>query len=377
MLTDERKSKEATLIKQDWLRLNMVRGLGPRIQQALLGQFQTPENIFAATHEELRSVEGVGPQLASAIRGSNHRLEAIAELQHCYQQGIDILPFSETGYPKPLKQIPDPPGVLYARGSIRDADSIAVAIVGTRHASRYGLGQAEKFASGLARAGFTIISGLARGIDTVAHEAALAAGGRTLAVLGSGLLQLYPPENRDLAERISQHGAVLTENALDHRPSRSSFPRRNRIVTGLALGLVVIEAAKRSGALISAQHAMEQNREVMVLPGRVDSRSSAGCHELIRDGARLVTQVDQVLEEFGPLAEISTDIHGHKVHHPAELQLNRQERSILDAVDEQVVSIETLVQNTGLSVSRVLSTISVLEMKRLLTRVSGTQVARS
>lgn len=371
---DDHSADESRII--DWLRLNLINGLGPRLRQQLFEVFDSPAEILNATESRLRQVPGIGPTLASAIVNSNNRVAAQNELRRCREMSIDLLFESETSYPTNLKEIPDPPGILYSRGKIIPADSIAIAIVGTRHASKYGIGQAENFATGLARAGFTIVSGLARGIDTVAHQAALDAGGRTIAVLGSSVTNLYPPENKRLAEDIAKSGAVISEAPLDSKPKGSSFPQRNRIVTGLSLGVIVVEAAARSGALISAHHAMEQNREVFAVPGRVDSRTSSGCHHLIRDGAKLVEHVDHVLEELGPLATKTLDVQGHTVHHPAELQLNEQERLILDAIDDDSTSIDHIVVKTEIPVHRVLATISVLEMKRLITRLSGTMVTR-
>jgi DNA processing protein len=201
---------------------------------------------------------------------------------------LQIVPRGSAGYPQPLDEIPDPPPLLFVHGALQAADALAVAIVGSRHATHYGLTQAERLAGSLARAGFTIVSGLARGIDAAAHRGALAAGGRTLAVLGSGVLNIYPPEHQELAVQIRSQGAVLSEAPPHSNPLSGAFPQRNRIISGLALGVIVVEASARSGALITARHAMEQGRDVFAVPGRVDSRNSHGCHRLIRDGAKLV-----------------------------------------------------------------------------------------
>lgn len=363
--------------KIDWVRLNLINGLGPRLRRELLTQFQSPTAILQASKNELMVVPGIGNHLAESIVHSHNRLEAVAELEKSRRHGFEVLAEYEQRYPKSLLQIPDPPGVLSMHGELLETDCLAIAIVGTRHASRYGLAQTQKLAFGLAQAGFTIVSGLARGVDTAAHEAALDSGGRTIAVLGSGLLQLYPPENKNLAARIAESGAVLSEYGIEHKPKSSTFPQRNRIITGLSLGAIVIEASQRSGALISARHAVEQDREVFAVPGRVDSRTSTGCHALIREGAKLVECIDDVIEELGPLAERVTNEAGQEVQHPAELQLNEQEKAVLGAVDDDTVSIDSIVHRTKLPVSRVLSTLSVLEMKRLIHRVSGTRVSRS
>ena len=322
-------------------------------------------------------MSGIGAKISRAISTARRELDVESELVRCREHNIAVIVEPDEGYPSRLKEIPDPPGVLFVRGNIVPADGLAVAIVGTRHATHYGLAQAERLAGGLSRAGYTIISGLARGIDAAAHRGALKAGGRTLAVLGSGVLNVYPPEHADLAAEITLRGAVLSENPPLSPPLAGAFPQRNRIVTGLSLGVIVVEAADRSGALISARHAMEQGRDVFAVPGRVDSRTSRGCHRLIRDGAKLVESVDDVLEELGPLATPTPREDGREVRHPAELQLNEPEQTVLGAVTDEPTSIDDLVVASGLAVHNVLSTISVLEMKRLIKRVSGNRVIRA
>ncbi len=359
------------------MQLSLVPGVGPLTFKDLLEHFGSAEAVLAAPSSSLREVPGIGPKLSRAIVTARTEQEADTELDLCRQHGIAVLSPGRDGFPRLLQEIPDPPAVLYMAGKIEPQDALAVAIVGTRHATQYGKQTAERLASGLARAGLTIVSGLARGIDTAAHQGALAAGGRTIAVLGSGLLNLYPPENKELASEIEHHGALLSEAPLRRGPMSGAFPQRNRLITGLSLGVIIVEASDRSGALISARHAMEQGREVFAVPGRVDSRTSRGCHRLIRDGAKLVETVDDVLEEFGPLVEATSDEFGREVHHPAELQLNEQERQVLDAIDTQPTSIDTVAAVSGLPVQRVLSTISVLEMRRLIRRVSGNSVRRA
>ena len=231
-------------------------------------------------------------------------------------------------------------------------------------------------AAGLARAGLTIVSGLARGIDAAAHRAALDAGGRTIAVLGSGVLNVYPPEHAPLADAIRQQGAVLSELPPLQQPMSGTFPQRNRLITGLSLGVLVVEAAERSGALISASHAAEQGREVFAVPGPADCRMSRGCHRLIRDGAKLVETVEDVLEELGPLFEPLQREDGHTLRHPAELQLNEQERQVLDAIATEPTDLDQVVLTTGLPVPRVLATISVLEIRHLIRRIGGNCVVR-
>jgi DNA processing protein len=361
---------------EPWLCLSLIPGVGPHARRALLERFGGPEQVLAAAPSQLRDIPGVGAKTAHAIASARQSIDVAAEMERCRQHHIRLIAEKDPQYPGPLSQIHDPPAVLYLRGRLLPQDALAVAIVGTRHATRYGIRQAERLAGSLARAGITIVSGLARGIDTAAHRAALAVGGRTVAVLASGLINIFPQENTELAEQIVQQGALVSECWTLGKPLRGAFPRRNRLISGLSAGVVVVEASQRSGALISARHALEQGRDVFAVPGPVDSRMSWGCHRLIRDGAKLVEVAEDVLEELGPLYQGVVDAAGHEVHHPAELQLNVQERAVLEAIDAEPVSIDDLVARCGLPVHRVLSTISVLEMRHLVRRTSPTTVSR-
>jgi DNA processing protein len=357
------------------LRLSLIPGVGPRTRQALLERFGSAQAVLTATPDQLRGVPGVGPKLTAKILAGS-QTDAEEEIALCQARGIQILTEVDEQYPRMLREIPDPPGVLFVKGSLEPRDGLAVAIVGTRHATQYGLQQAERLAGSLARAGLTIVSGLARGVDAAAHRGALAAGGRTLAVLASGVLNVYPPEHAQLAEEVAACGALLSEAPARAAPLGGAFPQRNRIISGLALGALIVEAGDRSGALITARHAMEQGREVFAVPGRVDGRTARGCHRLIRDGAKLVETADDVLEELGPLVEATPRDDGQMVRHPAELTLNEMEQKVLAAVGTESTSVDSIVAETGLGVPRVLSTISVLEMRRLVRRLSGTSVAR-
>jgi DNA processing protein len=358
--------------------LSMVEGVGPLAMQRLLEQLETPEHILRASVSELQSVEGIGPKVAGRIAQARETgaKQVDAQLALAREHRIDILLPDSDRYPRMLQEIHDPPLMLFVRGQIKEVDQLSMAIVGTRHASRYGLEQAERLAGSLARAGITIVSGLARGIDTAAHRGALAAGGRTLAVLASGVLNTYPPENKELASQIAAQGAVLGETPPTAPPTRGMFPQRNRIISGLSLGTIVVEAAHRSGALITARHAMEQGREVFAIPGPINSRMSQGPHALIRDGARLVTSVEDVLEELGPLVEEATREDGTTIRTPAELKLNGVEGQILQAIDPAGSLIDQVARDCELPVHRVLSTISVLEMRHLVRRLGGNRVAR-
>jgi DNA processing protein len=361
----------------DTLRLSLISGVGPRLRMALLEAFGTPTAVLAAGPAELRRVPGIGSELTRRIAVARDEIDVQAQLDLCAANNIRILSDQDEDYPRSLREIHDPPGILFVRGTILPQDAIAMAIVGSRHATQYGLLQAERMGGSLARSGLTIVSGLARGIDGAAHRGALAAGGRTLAVLGSGVLNLYPPEHADLAHDISQQGAVISESPPQSPPLAGAFPQRNRIITGMSLGVLVVEASVQSGALISARHAMEQGRDVFAIPGRIDSRLSRGCHRLIRDGAKLVETAEDILEELGPLVAPAQNADGQAVHHPAELLLNEIEQQVLAAIGSDSTSIDAIVAGCGLPIGQVLSTISVLEMRHLVKRISGHTIRRN
>ena len=358
------------------MKLALVSGVGPLTRKALIDRFGSAQDVFDAPPSLLREVPGIGPKLCREIVEANRSIDVEAEFERCKRHGIEILTDTDSRYPRLLQEIPDPPGVLFLAGRVLPEDALAIAIVGTRHASHYGLRQAERLAGSLARCGLTIVSGLARGIDGAAHRAALAAGGRTIAVLAGGLADVYPPEHRELAEQVKENGALLSENPPGGIPSKGAFPRRNRLITGMSLGVIVVEAAERSGALISARHAMEQNREVFAVPGRVDTRVARGCHRLIRDGATLVESAEDVLDQLGPLVEGIEIADGRTMHHPAELQLNDREQKVLDAIPVEATNIDRIVTDSGLPVHRVMATISVLEMRHLVRRVEGNRLMR-
>jgi DNA processing protein len=362
------------------VRLSCVPGIGGGRRRLLLDRFGSPQAVFAAPAPDLAAVEGIGLKRAAAIADLTANAEAEALLAMCRQRGIATLIESDDRYPALLSRIPDPPGVLFVRGSIEPCDALAVAVVGSRHPTPYGKRIAWQLAGGLARAGYTVVSGLARGIDAAAHRGALDAGGRTLAVLGTGVLSIYPPEHAELAAEVIARGAVLSEEPPLGDGHAGAFPQRNRIVSGLTLGTVVVEAAERSGALITARLAGEQGREVFAVPGQVDCRMARGCHRLIRDGAKLVESVDDIIEELGPLVATSTSADGRCVRSPAELQLGDVERQVLAAVDAagmpSSIDIEEVVTTSGLAASQVLSTIGVLEMRRILRRLPGGRVER-
>ena len=358
------------------LRLALVSGVGPRLWRRLLERFGTPEAVLRAAPSALREVEGVGTKVARNIATAGEEIDVDEELAVCRASNISILLESQPEYPDLLRQIYDPPAVLFVRGKLLPQDGLALAIVGTRHATQYGLRQAERLSGSLARAGLTIVSGLARGIDAAAHRGALAAGGRTVAVLAGGVLKIYPPEHEKLAEEVLAQGGLLSEAPTRSELQGGMFPQRNRIISGLSLGVLVVEAGDRSGALITARQAMEQGREVFAVPGHVDDRSSRGCHRLIRDGAKLVETADDVLEELGPLFKPTPGQDGQVVHHPGELLLNELEQQILAVIGSEPMLIDEIIAESGLPAAQVVSTINVLEMRRMVRRQGGSTVAR-
>ena len=357
------------------MRLSLVSGVGPLLRRKLIQHFGTYQAVLDASIRDLTSVDGVGSKVAQAIAMASH-IDVEQEMEICRANGISIITEEEAPYPNLLRELHDPPSPIYVQGELVAQDAMALAIVGTRHATSYGKRQARRLGTSLAQAGFTIVSGLARGIDTESHRAALDAGGRTIAVLAGGLLNVFPTENESLARQITEQGALVSEVAPRVQPAKGAFPRRNRIITGICLGVIVVEASYRSGALISARHAMEQGREVFAVPGPADSRASHGCHQLIRDGARLVETATDVLEELGPLVGPLSNADGSTIRHPAELQLNAQEKAVLKCIGTEATSIDQIAEDSRLPVHRVLSTVSVLEMRRLVSRVSGNSLMR-
>jgi DNA processing protein len=360
----------------DVLRLNLVPGVGPRTFQMLLERFGSPSGILNAKLAQLQEVPNVGPKLAMSVVTHGTESAARAELERVRAAGVSLLVRDRDEYPPSLGRIPDPPTVLYCRGELKPSDQLAVGIVGSRHCTAYGRQQANRIAQGLARSGITIVSGLARGIDAEAHKGALEAGGRTIAVCATGLGTVYPPEHAELADSIAKQGCLLTESPMEQQPKSGLFPQRNRIISGISLGVILIEAGRNSGALHTARHAMEQNREVFAVPGRIDSEASFGCLDLIRDGATLIRGVDDVLEALGPLVAPVQRSAVETVRNPAELQLSEQQRAILNLIAAEPVLVDEVLRGAGIEPSRVLSTLTILEMKRLVRRLPGGFVQR-
>ena len=281
-----------------WLAINKIPGVGPVTIKKLYGHFGSIEAVWSAGENEIETIEGLNKAAAQSFIGKRKEIDLNEEFDLVNSQKIRIITLDDDQYPANLKNIYDPPPVLYVKGDLLPDDAKAVAIVGTRRASRYGLDTARKLAEQLSARGLTIVSGLAAGIDTAAHQGALAAGGRTLAVFGCGVDVIFPPQNKPLAEKIAQTGALLSEFPLGMTGDRGTFPRRNRIISGLSLGVIVVEGHYDSGAMITAKEALEQGREVFAVPGNVELEQSKGPHWLIKQGAKLVESAEDVLEEL-------------------------------------------------------------------------------
>lgn len=372
----ETLGKEVLKDQESYLRLALVDGVGCRTMRRLLSRFGSAKDVLKASLRDLGSVERVGPKTATAIRDNGQGSYADEVLKICKQQKIELLFPGDPRIPVLLTEISDPPLVLYLQGEFRPDDALAVGMVGTRHATAYGRYMAERLTRGLCGYGCTIVSGLARGIDGVCHRKALECGGRTIAVLGSSLTEIYPPEHADLASNIRNHGVLLSETPPLAKPKAGVFPQRNRIISGLSLGVVVVEAAERSGSLITARHAGEQGRDVFAVPGQASAPTSRGSNRLIRDGALLVQDAEDILEHLGPLSRSAKLTGGQIVQQPKELILNEIERGVLQAIDVMPTDIDLVVQRSQLAVSQVLSTLSVLELKGAIKRTGGRSYGR-
>lgn len=354
-----------------YFELALITGIGPQTLHRLLECFGSAQNVLSASTDRLLEVEGIGPRLTGLIRHRDPK-QADEVLRNCDRFQIRFVLPIQPEFPALLRTIPDPPNILFYRGQLSPRDQLSIAIIGTRHATQYGKDQATRISYGLAQAGFTLVSGLARGIDAIAHETALRNKARTIAVLANGLDSIYPPENQELAQNIVKEGGLLlSEQPPCMPPKRGMFPQRNRLISGLSLGVLVIEAARRSGTLITARHAAEQGRDVFALPGPVQSRVSQGCHQLIRDGAILTQCAEDIIESLGPMVQDAKIAPDRTIRRPAELQLNEQETTVLNSIEFDATDIDRIIHRSGLPVARVLSTLSVLESKHLVRRSSG------
>ena len=352
--------------------LNMVPNLGPVRLRKLLEVFETPERVLLARAGELKAVDGIGREVAEGIATWESHVDLAAELKRIGEFGAQVVTRDSPEYPRELREIYNPPIVLYVWGTLTERDHRAISVVGSRKTSHYGLECAKKLSYQLAYAGFTVVSGLARGIDTSAHLGALAAQGRTVAVIGSGLMNLYPPENLDLAKKITESGAVVSEFPMEFPPTPQNFPYRNRIVAGWGRGLLVVEAGMNSGALITAQQANESGRLVYAVPGPIDRPTSAGTNRLIQQGAKLVTSAGDILDDLHALFPEPRKTTAAA----SSATLSADEQAVLDAVETSETTLDDIVAKCLLPTPKVSSSLLALEMKRLVKQLPGQQFVK-
>jgi DNA processing protein len=354
-----------------WLALAHVKGLGCVGFKKLVQRFSDPTQAFSASVAELEEIEGLHRDAVEGLATFSDWARVENEVRRARDAGVRMVPFADPDYPARLRTIPDPPPLLYVKGTLSAQDEKSVAIVGSRSASEYGRRMARDLSRGLASLGFTVISGMARGIDGETHEAALQAGGRTLAVLGSGVERAYPPEHEMLYRRIRESGAVISELPIGTRPLAFNFPARNRLISGISIGVVVVEATEKSGSLITAAAAAEQGREVFAVPGPAGASRSRGSHRLIRQGAKLVETVDDIIEEIAPqLAH-----PGRGMAEPARPELPQSAgeaaRKVFALLQENALQVDQVIEQSGLAPAEVLEVLLDLELKGFLRQSPG------
>jgi DNA processing protein len=368
--------------REAYIALNMVDGVGPIRLRALLDRFNEPQAILTATKVDLMQVEGVGDEVARSIMSWREKVDLDGELKRIETAAVQVVSRDDAEYPKNLREVYDPPIILYVKGTLSERDALSIAVVGSRRTTLYGQDMARKLAYQLGRVGVTVVSGLARGIDTAAHTGTLQAKGRTVAVIGCGIDIMYPAENEKLAnEIVEKGGAVVTEFPFGVKPDKQNFPMRNRIISGWSIGTVVVEANLKSGALITANQAAEQGRQVFAVPGRADSILSRGTNKLIKDGAKLTEDVEDILGEFEYLlpkrateqGEAASEDGGTK---PA-LVLSDMEEKVMAQLGREETAIDEIIRASGLTTACVSATLLSLEMKRLVRQLPGKLYVRN
>lgn len=356
-----------------WLTLKSVAGVGNFLFNRLIATFETPAKVLAAPVAALSQVAGVKPELARRIHRHPTPEGVHRELAAVQRKGYDLITLHDPSYPSLLLQIPDPPPLLYLNGRL-SAEPCPVAVVGSRNASAYGRTATHRLCTDLVRHGAAIVSGMARGIDTMAHRGALDGGGRTIAVLGSGLNQIYPPQNLKLFHEIAENGCVVSELPLDAGPEARHFPMRNRIISGMSLGTVVVEAARKSGSLITARLAAEQNREVFAVPGNIHAVNARGTHDLIKQGAKLVENAQDIFEEIA--AQLLVPGPSEAVRARPLPPLSAAEQSLLAIIGTEPVHIDALARQTDQSIAVLTDTLSRLEIKGVIVQEPGKRFLR-
>ena len=350
--------------------LNMLPKIGPVRVRRLLECFGSAQAILKASNNALTQVQGIGNETAKILTGWENYIDLSKELDEASSRDIKIVIESDDNYPSSLRNMYDPPLALYVWGTLSEMDKHSISMVGSRKTSNYGRETARKLALQLASAGFTIISGMARGIDTYSHEGAIAGNGRTIAVIGSGLGQIYPPENMALAEKIAGgYGAVVSEFPLNTTPDKKTFPMRNRIVAGWSNATLVVECPQWSGSMITANLATEMGKPIYAVPGPIDRPTSAGCNHLIRQGATLITKAEDILDDFStlPLFEIPQNAPMPRT----SMNLSEEEQNVFQHLSKEDISLDQLVSLTGLTMPQLLPALLKLEMKKCIKQLPG------
>jgi DNA processing protein len=360
-----------------WIALNMIPGVGGATFRRLVKSFGSPGAALNASLKDLSRIRGLTPAVCQSIVEHRDSIPVERELDLIERHGCKVITIQDESYPANLKAIYDPPQVLYMKGDLLPTDSLAVSVVGTRTASSYGKMVAEQISNHLASRGITVVSGMAYGIDAAAHKGVLDAGGRTIAVMGNGLDIVYPARNVRLLEKIISSGAAISEFSMGTPPLKNNFPRRNRVISGLSLGTLVVEAPKRSGALITAYHALDQGREVLAVPGQISSEMSGGTHDLIKQGAKLVESVEDVLDELPsyalqPFTEEDFEIEEERM----ELQLSKEEKTVWKTIGSSQIHIDDISRQATLPPYKVSAALVMLELKGLVQQSAGKMFTR-
>ncbi len=352
--------------------LKSIQGIGNLLFKRLIDHFNTPEAVLGAPVSRLQEVKGVSARIARAIAGHTPPDSIFKEIEQVKKKGYHIVTLRDGVYPEMLRHIPDPPPVLYTYGKL-ESMFCPISIVGSRKATRYGLEATRRLSSELAQMGVHVVSGMARGIDTAAHWGAIEEKGRTIAVLGSGLNHIYPAENLKLFHKIAENGCVVTEFCMDAAPEAHHFPMRNRIISGISLGTVVVEAARKSGSLITARLSADQNREVFAVPGNINASTAKGTHDLIKQGAKLVENAKDILEEIAP------QLAGKSIRNqrcPALPAMSAEEKTLFDQIDTYPIHIDTLARRLSANVGKLTALLSRLEILGVIQQEPGKYFVR-
>lgn len=361
---------------ESWIILNQVPAIGPARFKKFLDFFGSAEKVLAASIDDLMFISGIERKTAETIIVDCEKFDVVKEIEEAERNGVRIIASFTDEYPQTLKTIYDEPPVLYVKGSLEKKDAVAVGIVGTRKITSYGKMVCEYLVRELSAAGITVVSGLARGVDTIAHQTAVNEKGRTIAVLGNGLSHHYPPENRKLEDKIAENGAVVSEFSMHTKPDKQNFPRRNRLISGLSLGVVVIEADEKSGALITAKSAIEQGRDVFAIPGNIFSKYSRGPHKLIKDGAKLVESVDDIINEINVLKNFVKKTKDNLKIIKETKNLDNDSVAVLEAIIYEPVHIDVLFERIKMPIEKLSVILLELVMDGFITELPGKMYIR-